>query len=261
VTTDTGPQGEERQVRASSGTMIDGTPITYVIVWAAIVAALSYVILPVSAVLGIGGTFPMSQAVYALVGFILGPTAGALAAGIGRVIGIVAAPHTATSGIPSALVAVVWAAAGGLLVDKRGPRWLLGIAIFVLAYAAFVGRALTRDVSVGLAIQNTITNLSGIALWLLPTRILVRKWMGDRAPAKLAAGLALGCWMANTCGITFGNAINYFVNPWPANIWRMLVPIIPAEQLVRTIVGTIVGSGVIAGLRAIGLLKPAGAGY
>jgi hypothetical protein len=96
---------------------------------------------------------------------------------------------------------------------------------------------------------------------VLPARILARDWIAEKTPARLAAGLALGCWIVNTCGHTFANALLYYINPWPANVWRILLPIIPAEQLFRAVVGTVIGVGVIAGLRAIGLVKPAKAGY
>ena len=255
------PRGEERRVEQIRGVEIDGAPIAYIIVWSAVLAVLSFVPIPVSAVLGIGGTFPMSQAVYALVGVILGPSAGALAAGIGRSIGIFTAPHTATAGLPSVVIAAVWAAAGGILVEKKGRTWLLALVVFALAYIGYVGRALTRDVDLGLALQATITNLSGLILWTLPTRILARDWIAEKNSVRLAAGLALGCWIVNTCSHTFANALLYYINPWPANIWRILVPIIPAEQAFRVVVGTIIGVGVITGLRAIGLVKPDKAGY
>jgi len=261
VTASEEPKGEERKVKQIGGVTIDGAPIAYIIVWAAVLAVLSFVPIPVSAVLGIGGTFPMSQAAYALVGFVLGPWAGALAAGIGRLIGIFTAPHTATAGIPSVLIAMVWAAAGGILVEKKGRNGLLALVVFVLAYIGFVGRALTIDVDLGLAVQTTLTNLSGLILWILPTRTLARMWIAEKNPAKLAVGLALGCWMVNTYGHTFANALLYYLNPWPANIWRILIPIIPAEQIFRALVGAVIGVGVISGLRAIGLLKPAKAGY
>jgi hypothetical protein len=256
-----GPKGEEREVRSIGGPAVDGAPIAYIIVWAAVLAVLSFVPIPVSAVLGIGTAFPMSQAAYALTGIVLGPAGGALAAGIGRLIGILTSPHTATVGIPSVIVAVIWAAAGGVLVEKKRRNWLPALVLFVLAYLAFVGRALARDVDLSLAVQNTATNLSGIALWLLPTRLLARDWIADESPAKLGAGLALASWTVNACGHTVGSALSYYINPWPANVWRGLILIIPAEQLVRAIVGTVIGIGVITGLRAIGLVKPTRAGY
>jgi hypothetical protein len=40
-----------------------------------------------------------------------------------------------------------------------------------------------------------------------------------------------------------------------------LIPIIPFENLVRAAVGMVIGSGVITGLRAIGLVKPQNALY
>lgn len=255
------PKGEERRVQLLGGAAIDGAPIAYIIVWAAVLAVLSFVPIPVSAVLGIGGTFPMSQAAYALVGFVLGPWAGGLAAGIGRLIGIFTAPHTATAGLPSVLSAMVWAAVGGSLVSKKGRQWLLALLVSVLSYVAYLALGWSRGVDLSLGLQTTASNLSGILLWILPTRALAREWIADKNTAKLAGGLALGCWMVNTCSHTFASLLPYVLNPWPANVWRVLIPIIPAEQLVRVVVGTVIGTGVISGLRAIGLFKPTKAGY
>ena len=41
----------------------------------------------------------------------------------------------------------------------------------------------------------------------------------------------------------------------------MLIPIIPFEMLMRVLIGIVIGGGVIAGLRAIGLVKPENAIY
>ena len=92
-------------------------------------------------------------------------------------------------------------------------------------------------------------------------RRLARDWIASPSPARLSAGLALGSWIVNTLGHTFGSALSFYINPWPANVWRILIPIIPAEQLFRAVVGTVIGVGVITGLRAIGLVKPEKAGY
>ena len=73
MTADGTPKGEERRVERVGGVTIGGAPIAYIIVWAAIVFGLSFVPLPISLVLGIGGTFPLSQTVYPVLGFILGP--------------------------------------------------------------------------------------------------------------------------------------------------------------------------------------------
>jgi len=253
------PSGKEREVRFLGGATIDGAPVAYVVVMAAVVTVLSFV--PFSVVFAAGGSFPLSQAVYALVGIILGPWAGALAAGVGRLIAIFAAPHTASVGFPSVLFAVVWAAAGGILVEKKGRNWLYGWLVFLAAYAFYVGRALTIDVSLSLAVQATLVNLLGLILWILPTRALARRWIADANLGWVAAGLFLGCLMVNANAHTFANAWVYYTLGWPAKIWVVLIPIIPVEQFFRTVVGTVIGVGVIAGLRAVGLKKPAKAGY
>jgi hypothetical protein len=48
---------------------------------------------------------------------------------------------------------------------------------------------------------------------------------------------------------------------WPEEVWISLIPIIPFESLMRGLVATVIGTGVIAGLRAIGLVKPTNATY
>ncbi|NLE77749.1 MAG: hypothetical protein GX605_13485 [Chloroflexi bacterium] len=254
------PTGEERQVPLTGGTTIDGAPVAYIVVLAAVVVVLSFI--PFSVVFAAGGGFPLSQGIYGLVGILLGPWAGALAAGIGRIIGIFIAPHTAGGGLPSALFAVAWTAAGGILVQKRGRAWLYAFLFFLAAYLLYVGTALTKDVTPTLALANSAVNLLGLALWVLPTRALARRWIADPNLGRVAAGLFLGCFMVNALGHTFANMWLYvFVNPWPAQVWAALVPIIPVEQFFRTLVGTVIGVGVIAGLRAIGLKKPAKAGF
>ena len=76
------PRGVEREVRSLSSTQIDGAPIAYIIVMAAVVTALSFI--PFSLIIGSGGSFPLSQGVLALVGWVLGPVAGAFLPGWGR---------------------------------------------------------------------------------------------------------------------------------------------------------------------------------
>ncbi len=56
-------------------------------------------------------------------------------------------------------------------------------------------------------------------------------------------------------------AITYTLFNWPEEVWLALIPIIPVENLVRAIVGIVIGVGVISGLRAIGLVKPTEALY
>ena len=109
MTTENGPQiptGARRVVHLHSQAVIAGAPVAYVSMLAAVVAGLS--LIPFSIVLGTGGgTFPLSEALFALVGIILGPGAGAVTVLVGRLIGIGLAPYTAGSGVLSACCAVI----------------------------------------------------------------------------------------------------------------------------------------------------------
>ncbi len=264
MSADDTPKGEERRVELARGAAIDGAPIAYVIVLAAVVAVLSFIPIPISAVLGLGGTFPLSQAIYPLVGFILGPWAGALAAGVGRLIGVFIAPHTASTGLLSTVVAVVTAWAGGILVQRKRNEWLFACMwiLFLLAFIAYVGRGLAIDVDPGLALRSTFINWFSLILWLLPTRNLARAWIANENAAKLAAGLAVATWVVNTSSFLVANALFYnLLFRWPAIQWQALTLLAPIEHLFRVVVGTVIGVGVILGLRAIGLVKPEKAGY
>jgi hypothetical protein len=53
----------------------------------------------------------------------------------------------------------------------------------------------------------------------------------------------------------------YIIQAWPNEIWLAMAAAAPIEHAIRALVGAIIGSGVISGLRAIGLIKPRWALY
>ena len=55
--------------------------------------------------------------------------------------------------------------------------------------------------------------------------------------------------------------IEYVRIGWPAQVWFVLAPLIPLERLGLTLVGTVIGAGVIRGLRQVNLVKAEEAGY
>ena len=55
--------------------------------------------------------------------------------------------------------------------------------------------------------------------------------------------------------------IYYWIQNWPAEVWLTIAPIIPVEMMVRCVAGTIIGTGVITGMRKIRLIRPAEAVY
>ncbi len=252
-----GPLGEEREVKFLGGTAIDGAPVAYIVVLAAVVTGLAFV--PLSAVIGSGKSFPMSQAIYPLIGWILGPIAGAIANAIGALIGVLVAPHTTTVPAATVLGALMGGlSAGSMALGGSRKRWWMGVgALGLLVYATYAGRAVLQNgVSVGAVVLGSFIDWSALLLFLLPTRKLAARWIGGQDLSKLAAGLFLGTWMVAGLTHLLSSTIVYYVLNWPAPVWAAMAPVAPIEHAVRSIVGTVIGTGVIAGLRAIGLVKP-----
>src|SRR5215831_5126430 len=116
------PIGLRREVHIRGRVTIAGAPVAYVAMLAAVIAGLS--LIPFSIVLGTGGgTFPLSEALFALVGIVLGPSAGAVTVLVGRVIGVGFAPYTAGSGLLSAFCAVIGPIASGTMCQP-GNKWV-----------------------------------------------------------------------------------------------------------------------------------------
>jgi hypothetical protein len=257
-----GPLGEEREVKFLGGTAIDGAPVAYIVVLAAVVVGLAFV--PLSAVIGSGKSFPMSQAIYPLIGWILGPIAGATADAVGALIGILLAPHTTTVPAATLLGALLGGFAAGAMAigSSRKNWWIVAGAVGILAYAAYAGRAvLMNGVGIVAVILGSFIDWSALLLYLLPTRKLAAQWIGGKDLGKLAVGLFLGTWMVAGLTHLLSSTIVYYVLNWPAPVWAAMAPVAPIEHVVRSIVGTVIGTGVIAGLRAIGLVKPKYAAY
>jgi hypothetical protein len=258
------PTGEEREVQYLGGAAIDGAPIAYIVVLAAVVTALCFVPIPVSVVLSTGGSFPMADGIFPLVGWLLGPIAGGVASAIGRLISVFIAPHTAIVPAVSVIGATIGSFAAGVMVwkGKRTTWWIPLAVIFVLAWLLFAGRAIVQNgVGVYAAIAGSFLDWSGIVLFILPTRTLFARWINDEGIGRTAAGLFLGTWMIAGVQHVIGSCITYFMFNWTEELWVTLIPIIPIENLFRCLIGTVIGTGVISGLRAIGLVKPTEAIY
>jgi hypothetical protein len=256
------PAGRERRIQFLGGAAIDGAPVAYLIVLAAVVAVLAF--FPLSAVLGMGGSFPLYQGVLGLLGWALGPIAGAVAGGIGALVGVFLAPHTVR--VPFVSVAGAMAAAfaaGAMVGEGRRKNWWLGVFLFILAaYLYYIGRALfLNQISLWAVIAGTFINWSSLLLYALPTRPLIARWIRSSNLPRLAAGLALGSWMVYGLAHALSGAITYHMFNWPEEVWISLIPLTPLENLTRAAVGVIIGGGVIAGMRAIGLVKPEHAVY
>lgn len=258
------PAGEERQVRRLDRVAIDGAPVAYIVALAAVVTALAFIPIPVSIVIGSGKNFPMSQSLYPLVGWLLGPVAGAVADGIGALVGVIFAPHTTTSAPATVLGAVLGGFAAGAMASKerRAWWWLPLTGVFVIFYALYAGRAVfVNGANLGDVLLGSFIDWSALLLFILPTRAWFARLLGERDLLRVGLGLFGGTWMvAGLVHLTTG-AIVYAILNWPNAVWLTIAPIAPWEHIIRGLVGAVIGTGVIAGLRATGLIKPTHAAY
>lgn len=257
------PEGSEREVKTMGGAAIDGAPIAYIIVLAAVVTVLAFI--PFSITLGSGKGIPLSQSIYPLLGWVLGPLAGALASAIGAFIGIFLAPHTAGS-VPAVALwgaAIASFAAGVMGANSKRQFWYLGlIVLFGLELTTYAYLAIAKNgIPVNTFILGAFIDWSALLLFLLPTRNLFASLISSNNFAKVAIGLFGGTWIG--CGLAhLSQAVfTYYLFNWPEPIWNMLIPIIPIENAMRGVSGAVIGTGVISGLRAINLVKPKEAIY
>ncbi len=77
----------------------------------------------------------------------------------------------------------------------------------------------------------------------------------------MAVGLFAGTWMVAGLAHLCSSVVIYWVMNWPNEIWVAMGSLAPFEHLVRSLAGIVIGTGVIAGLRAVGVVKPPHALY
>jgi hypothetical protein len=259
MTSEIPAEAQEREIRFLGSASIDGTPIAYVIVLAAVVTALSFI--PISITLGTSASaVPLSGGILPLLGLLLGPVAGAVASSIGVLIGAFLAPYTA--GVLPVTVggAAIASLAAGLMGAKHR-HWLL-IALAVLAYLLLASRAMIQNgVAPDIFIAGTLVDWSALLLFISPVRRLVVRWVQSPDLSRLAAGLFLGTWVAGGIAHLFQMSVAYLVFNWPPAVWVTLIPMIPFEQAVRCTVGAAIGTRVIMGLRSLYFIQPPTALY
>ena len=236
---------------------IFGAPISYVALMAAVTAVLQ--LIPFSVVLGAGVSFPLSLSITGLIGILLGPWAGAIAVAIGSGIGVMIAPHTAWLGPITILVMVMAPIASGLITTGR--RYIVGAYLILAALVWWALFIATNGFPVDWKslLQPWRYLLPGILLFV--PKINEKAVRMLRSEKRFVLGVALGyiIWISSQAEHTLSSIIgNLVLFQLPEEVWTFLtLYIIGAERGALALVGLVIGTGVILGLRSMGARKPA----
>lgn len=256
------PAGKKREVSGLGAVAIDGTPVAYVAIMAAIVAVFAFI--PASIVIGgAGATWPAHDILHPLIGLILGPIAGPIASVVGIFIGNALAPYTSL-GPWAMLMGGMSSFTAGMVVRKRSLAWLVPWLITAVLHAVYFFQAGNEGVGPGLWLTNTFTITLALILFVIPpVRNFVINTIKDPGATRwaLLVALFLICFFGGTAGIQAPWVVWYATNPWPAEVWPTLVPAILLERGIFPIIGALIGFGLITALRRSSFVKPKNAGY
>ena len=252
---------ERRNLKTSGGVSIGGAPVSYTALMAALVAVMAFI--PASVVVGgMGGGWPLHDVIHPLLGLLLGPIAGPIASAIGILIGNVIAPYT-NLGPWSPLMGAMSAFAVGMVVQPNRSLWVVPWVITLVAHLIYLYQSLSFGISFPLWLSNVFT--IDIALILIAIGPL-RNWSIDQIRAggigwKLFVACFVVFFFGSTAGIQLNWVPSFATNPWPAEVWPVLIVIILVERVAFTAVGALIGVGVIGALRRSPLAKAKMAGY
>lgn len=245
------------QITSTRDRGIYGAPISYVALLGAVTAVLQ--LIPFSVVLGSGVSFPLSLATGPLIGILLGPWAGTIAVLVGGAIGVLIAPHTAFLGPLTLLVLIMSPLATGLIVTGRS--YIVGIYL-LLAAVVWWG---VFFLIIGFPSEHMAALLQPWR-YVVPGILLLVPGLTDKAVRllqseerlPLAAGLGYILWIGLQADHAMSSVVgNEILFPLPAEVWSFLtLAVIGAERGALTLVGIVIGLGVIFGLRRMGIRKP-----
>ncbi len=252
------------------GPTLLGVPLTYIPMWAALIAALS--LIPVSPLIGGGGFFTLSMAAAPAVGIALGPWAGALAAMIGGYAGAALAPYSAILGPLEPLPRAFEALVAGLLVHRR--RWLalatlaVGPLLLLAFWSSFplLGAEFPRC-----ALPPPISGLSPYAGFLFgvthvwPSWILlltsfgrVRRWVSRGGFRELTAStFVVVYYSSSSAGHVLGSILALHLYRLPLSVYvYAALTVTWAERLLISLCGSLVAAAAVTAVRRVRASKP-----
>ncbi|MGI9861984.1 ECF transporter S component [Moorella naiadis] len=227
----------------SSGRQFGNTHPAVIAVWAAVLSVAH--MLPSLPMIGTGGTFSVSTALFPLSGIFFGPIPGAICAAIGSFIGQILAPHTAWLGLGTFIVGTINALVAGCV--SRG-KPLPAVGIILLGTLLWFTTAIGRQVPMFPAVFYSLGVLGALIGGFLGFKWLAR---------DNVFGKAVGVWLAAFTGFVGAASIaNYFtliVLKLPAKVWIYLTFVAPVERTIFAIGSAIIGIPLLIGLPKIGV--------
>jgi len=218
-------------------------------------------LIPFSILVSTGQSFPFSEFLIPLCGIVLGPVGGFVAGLVGGFIGLAIAPYTAPNGVLSPLTPALGAMATGFLV-QRGKRAWWGTAILAVALGVFTFKGLfINGVKPWWLIAAVAVAWIALILELTPLRPMAANWLRGKNFGLVAAGLVVISFMGTSTAMIVNNMIGYFLYEIPNDIWPAFIPVVQTERSIVTIGATIIGLGVIAGLRQLRMVRPSEGGW
>jgi len=212
-------------------------------VFAALYAALGFI--PLFYIFGAYGQFITAALILApITGIILGPVGGTLAIAIGGIAGM-----SITGNMPMGIFSFLPGTFDALCVGLafRG-KWYASAAIFAVFIVAFAMLP-----SIGTAKYFIWFDAFALLILLSPASTLAKEYVKNNDPQKIVMGVGILAFIGVLIDHIVGSLFFQILTPLPQSIWEAVAFIYPIERVLVTIVATIIGAGIIKGIRASGL--------
>jgi len=201
--------------------------------------------MPLFYIFGAYGQFITAALLIApIVGIALGPVGGTLAIAIGGIAGM-ALTGNMPMGIFSFLPGTMDALCVGLAFRGKWYASAAIFAVFILAFAALP--------SIGAAKYFVWFDAFALLILLSPASTLAVGYAKSVDPQKIVMGVGILAFIGVLIDHIVGSLIFQVLTPIPQTVWEAVAFIYPIERVLVTIVATIIGAGIIRGIRASGL--------
>lgn len=212
-------------------------------VFAALYVVLGFI--PLFYIFGAYGQYITAALILApITGIILGPVGGTLAIAIGGIAGM-ALTGNMPMGIFTFLPGTFDALCVGLVY--RG-KWYASVAIFAVFILAFAALP-----SIETAKYFVWFHAFALLILLSPASTLAKEYVRNNDPQKIVMGVGILAFIGVLIDHIIGSLFFQILTPLPPSVWEAVAFIYPIERVLVTIVATIIGAGIIKGIRASGL--------